>query len=152
VTVATALALRILYVRLVWRRLRNDLSSDDPGASVVGAWTWAVLALVAARMPLPPHVSPDVAATTTLPEVPAHVSEQMIPLARAATTAAFSYGAGTMPKDAATAWQLADQVRDVVRGSLTLHRRSRQALATVPMRGAMKTRGVVNRQPVGLGQ
>jgi hypothetical protein len=130
-----ALAARLLFVRLAWRRLRRRLASGSPAERVTGAWAWMRIRLEAYRLPLGASHSPDlVAAGRAGRDLPADAVDQLQALAAAAETAAFGDGRSLADDDAAAAWTAAGRAEASVRDF-----RSRWTRVALALRGPALT-------------
>lgn len=126
--VLLALSLRLLAVRLAWRRLRRRLATGAPAEQITGAWAWMRMRLDACRLPLPAAASPDVvAAGHAASDLPGDVFEPLQVLATAATTAAFASAEALDASDVSAAWTAAGRCDTVARRCIP--RRTRLSLA-----------------------
>ena len=123
---ALLVVVRLLIVRRAWQRLRVRLSSGDPNAAAVGAWTWLRTSLTAARRQLPMDLPPE-RATEGAAAVPAAFVEQLASLGAVAALGAFAVSQSVTASDAAASWEAADAVVAAVVAELSrLERLSRR--------------------------
>jgi hypothetical protein len=104
-----ALAARVVYVAVAWRRLRARLQSGPPEAAIGGAWVWAQTRLAVYGVLLPASTPVDVisrdASSLALPEA---VREPMAALAELTVRAIFNADSETTGGEALDAWALAE--------------------------------------------
>jgi hypothetical protein len=123
-----AVAVRLLAVRIAWRRQRRRLAAGAPAEQIVGAWMWVRLRLEAYRLPLASAVSPDlVVAGSGESGLPSEVFSPLRTLATVTTTAAFAGGRPAGDPDVTAAWTAAGRVDETARGLLP--RRTRIGMA-----------------------
>ena len=103
-----AIEARLIAVRWSWRRLRRRLERGSFDDRVVGAWTWLRLRLTAARVPLPPYVSPDEAGSLPATrELPGDAPRRVDRLGQLTASVAFCADRPASADEADEAWQLA---------------------------------------------
>lgn len=118
-----AVFLRLLLVRLAWRRLRRSYDCGDARSRTVGAWLWVCARLEGLRMALPPGLSPDAFDAASPPKgVPAVAVPALAELAPLSARAGFS-PASPSDGERALAWQHAG--RALARAEHDAPRRSR---------------------------
>jgi hypothetical protein len=125
---AVAVVVRRLYVKRAWRRIRRQLRSGDRQDQIAGAWVWARLHLAAARMAVPPHVSPDVALRDgVFDDMPPGTATPLGAVAQHAALAAFATMSDAHADEVEDVWAAAASAAEGIRNSLT--RRARLRLA-----------------------
>jgi hypothetical protein len=128
---AVLIAVRLLFTRFAWRRMRRRLAAGAPIDQVTGAWAWTRMRLEACRLPLAVDLSPDVVvAGQAVHDLPAGVYKPLRALAATTTKAAFSHEPSLSAREAAAAWRAAGKTDESARELMT--RRGRARLAFRP--------------------
>jgi hypothetical protein len=125
---AALIAVRLLFTRFAWRRMRRRLAAGAPADQVTGAWVWSRMRLEACRLPLAGDVSPDVVvAGQAMDDLPAGVYKPLRALAAATTKAAFAHEPSLSSGEAAAAWRAAGKADQSARELMTRRARARLA-------------------------
>ncbi len=134
VLAALALLVRLLAVRVAWRRLRRRCDSGDLRTRTSGAWPWLRARLHALGVAVPPEVSPDRAhRAEALRELPDDARAGLDRLTPIVVRAGFS-SAGVSRAEYRAAWAAADEITAAARTASSRTRRVRAVLRRPPRR------------------
>ncbi|WP_296603999.1 hypothetical protein [Nocardioides sp.] len=111
-----AVAVRVAWVALAWRRLRRRLRRGTDAEQIAGAWVWSTRRLRAAGFALPRSLPVDTAASGLgVAMLPRALRQPLRRIASSTVSAVYAPAAAQSP-DVSTTWSAAD---DVARSAIT---------------------------------